>query len=507
MEPLAFRRVLVANRGEIAVRIIRACRALGLETVALFSDADAEARHVVMADAALHVGPPPSSESYLCADRILSLALDAGCDAVHPGYGFLSENAAFAQAAIDAGMTWIGPPPSAIASMGSKTQARLVMEHAGVPVVPGNSAALSSLEETIQLADEIGYPVMLKAAMGGGGKGMRQVDAKEDLESALLGAQSEARKSFGDDSVYLEKRILQPKHVEIQVLADKHGNVIHLFERDCSVQRRHQKVIEEAPCAVLSSSIRESMAKAACDAARAVQYEGAGTVEFLLCPDGAFYFLEMNTRLQVEHPITEMITGVDLVQAQCRIASGEPLWLRQEDLSIRGHSIECRIYAEDARRGFRPAPGVIQHYAEPQGPFVRVDSGVQSGSDVSVHYDPMIAKLVVWGANREEAIRRCERALREFEVVGICTSIPLFFAILRDEAFQKGEYDTSFLTEQWMEANIGDGPVPSKSIVALAAVLRQVKMHALIGKGEAQREPAVSAWRRTLSWKHKGRGF
>ena len=390
-----FKKVLVANRGEIAVRIIRACREAGFESVLVCSEIDTSSKPALMANDIIVAGPAPSSESYLRSEYILQQARLKGCDAVHPGYGFLSENAAFAQAVTDVGMVWIGPPPAAIDSMGSKTRARDVMQRAGVPVVPGTVDPLADLSEALTVAAKVGYPVMLKAAMGGGGKGMRRVDSDKELESAYRAARSEALKSFGDDAGYIEKLVVCPKHVEIQVLADHHGNVVHLFERDCSVQRRHQKVLEEAPCSILKSETREAMAKAACDAARAVNYIGAGTVEFLLGADGEFYFLEMNTRLQVEHPITEMITGVDLVRAQFEVASGEPIPWSQDELQINGHSIECRVYAEDIRHQFRPAPGHIYHYVEPQGPGVRVDSGVYAGADVPLHYDPMIAKLVV----------------------------------------------------------------------------------------------------------------
>ena len=498
-----FKRVLVANRGEIAVRIIRACHERGLEAVAVYSDADAEALHVQVADAAVRLGPAPSSESYLVVDAVLAAARDTGCDAIHPGYGFLSENAGFARAVDAAGLVWIGPPPEAIEAMGVKTTARAYMDKAGVPVVPGTMEPLSDPEEARRYAEEIGYPIMLKAAAGGGGKGMREVTCSADLATALAAARSEASKSFGDAAVYIEKRIVKPRHVEIQVLADAHGNVVHLFERDCSVQRRHQKVIEEAPCPVIRPETREAMAGAAVRAARAVGYVGAGTCEFLLGHDQSFYFLEMNTRLQVEHPITELITGVDLAQAQLRVAAGEPLWFEQSDLEIRGHAIECRIYAEDPRANFRPSPGPLHGYREPSGPWVRVDSGVEEGATVPIHYDPMVSKLIVWGATREEALGRTRRALRDYRVVGIPTSIPFFLAILEDPDFRAGEYDTGFITPEWLDANLK--PDIDEEFAAAAAAIARFER-------DARLEPPVrgggeSPWKRALRWNMQSRGL
>jgi acetyl-CoA carboxylase biotin carboxylase subunit len=444
-------KVLIANRGEIAVRVIRACQGLGIDTVAIYSDADRQALHVRRATEAYHIGPPPSAQSYLLGDKIIQIAQDCGADAIHPGYGFLSENAAFAQSVMDAGLIWIGPPPSSITAMGSKTESRVRMIAAGVPVVPGTTEDLSGPEEALRLAEEMGYPIMLKAAAGGGGKGMREVHAPEALPEALRAARSEAASSFGDSTVYIEKRIIRPKHVEIQVLADKHGHVVHLFERDCSVQRRNQKVVEESPCPTIRPEVRDAMAAVAVRAAEAVDYEGAGTIEFLMDSSGDFYFLEMNTRLQVEHPITEMVTGVDLVTAQLRIAGGEPLWFAQSDLSQRGHAIECRVYAEDPANNWSPSPGRIAGYREPGGPWVRVDGGLYAGAEVTVYYDPMVAKLVVWGVNREEAIRRTRRALREYRVRGIRTSLPFFLAVMDDPDFLRGDYDTGFLSPERMQ--------------------------------------------------------
>jgi len=500
-----FHRVLVANRGEIAVRIIRGCHERGLTAVAVFSEADAAALHVRMADQAVCIGPAASSESYLLGDKILEVATQTGCDAIHPGYGFLSENAGFARKAIAAGIVWIGPPPDAIEGMGSKTAARKRMSAAGVPVVPGTLEAIHDPEEAVRISQEIGFPIMLKAASGGGGKGMRLVHEESELANALLGAQSEAQKSFGDAAVYLERAIVNPRHIEIQVLADAHGTVVHLFERDCSIQRRHQKVVEEAPCPVLPTATREAMAEAAVRAAAAVDYIGAGTCEFLLGDDGEFFFLEMNTRLQVEHPITEMISGVDLVQAQLRIAAGERLWFAQDDLEIHGHAIECRIYAEDARANFRPAPGPLHLYREPSGPWVRVDSGVVQGMEIPVHYDPMVAKLVVWGADRDEAIRRAHRALRNYRVVGTQTSIPFFLATFEDPSFLSGHYTTGFITPEWLAENLEPSEQTVETAVIAAAIARFESD--LCKKPQATGGSEVSTWKRTARWRETARGW
>jgi acetyl-CoA carboxylase biotin carboxylase subunit len=479
------KRVLIANRGEIAVRVIRACHELDIPTVAVYSDADRDALHVRNAGQAVHIGPSPSPESYLVHERILAAAAATGADAIHPGYGFLSENAAFAKAVIDAGLTWIGPPPDAIAAMGSKTVSRQRMQDAGVPVVPGTTTPLQDADEALSVAKDMGYPVMLKASAGGGGKGMRQVDRPEGLPSAFRAAQSEAANAFGDDDVYIEKRVMGARHVEVQVLADAHGTTLHLLERDCSVQRRNQKVVEESPCPVLAPQTRAQMCDVAVKAAEAVGYIGAGTVEFLLDKNGDFFFLEMNTRLQVEHPITEMITGIDLVQAQIRIAGGEPLWFSQEDVVAIGHAIECRIYAEDPSRNWAPSPGQITGYREPGGPWVRVDTGVYPGAGVPLFYDPLIAKLVVWGTDRDEAIRRCRRALIEYRVRGIATNVPFFRSLLEDPDFVAGVYDTGFLSPERIAAWSGDaadesvvgelaggaGPNELSAVAAIAAAV------------------------------------
>jgi acetyl-CoA carboxylase, biotin carboxylase subunit len=447
----AIKKVLVANRGEIALRVIRGAKELGCQTVAIYSEADVLSPHVLIADEAYCVGPAPSSESYLKDDLILKIAIESGVTAIHPGYGFLSENAAFAQKVIDKGLTWIGPPPSAIHAMGSKTESRQRMVDAGVPVVPGTTTPILSIQDAVSIAEDMGYPIMLKAAAGGGGKGMREVNSTDELAEAYERSRSEAIASFGNGDIYIEKRIIEPRHVEVQILADQHGTVVHLFERDCSIQRRHQKVIEEAPCPVLLESTRQQMTKIAIQAAAAVDYVGAGTIEFLLENDQSFYFLEMNTRLQVEHPISEMITGIDLVQAQLRIAAGEPLWFEQKDIHSSGHAIECRIYAESPFDNWRPSPGPLRHYKEPSGPWIRVDSGVVDGGEVSVYYDPMIAKLIVWGSDRKSAIQRMLSALKQYEIIGIQSTIPFFIELLGDDDFLKADYNTGYLNAEKMK--------------------------------------------------------
>lgn len=495
MRPPPFQKVLVANRGEIAVRVIRACHELGVRTVAVYSEADRTALHVRNAGEAWLVGPAPSAESYLRSDVILDVAKRSGAQAIHPGYGFLSENADFARAVAGAGLVFIGPPADAIDAMGGKTRARQRMIAAGVPVVPGTSEAIETEAEALALAESFGLPVMLKAAAGGGGKGMRKIDRAEDFGSAWRSVRSEALKSFKDDAVYLEKFVADPKHIEIQVLADAHGTTVHLFERDCSVQRRNQKVVEETPCPVLPAATRDAMAKVAVQAAEAVGYVGAGTIEFLYSQaTGDFYFLEMNTRLQVEHPITEMVTGVDLVRAQLRIAAGEKLWFSQADIKQTGHAIECRVYAEDPANNFAPAPGLISGLREPGGPWVRVDSGVYAGYEVPIHYDPMVAKLICWGADREEAISRSIRALREYRVRGIRTSIPFFSAILRDPDFVAGNYSTGFLSPSRLEELCAVSQ--TDEIATIAAALAQYERDTRPARA-ASATPTQSAWKRS----------
>jgi len=439
------RKVLIANRGEIAVRVIRACRELGIRTVAIYSESDRLGLPVLLADEAYPIGPAPSRESYLRAEAIVELAVKVGADAIHPGYGFLSERAGFARLCRDAGVTFIGPSPESIDSMGSKVECRRLMIKAGVPVVPGGQDPLPDLEAATAFAEQIGYPVMIKASAGGGGKGMRHVEHAADLASAYRAARSEAAASFGDDSVYIEKFIVDPRHVEIQVMGDLHGRVVSLGERECSLQRRHQKVVEEAPSVAVTPELRRRMGEAAVMAASAVGYSNAGTCEFLLAKDGNFYFLEMNTRLQVEHPVTELVTGIDLVHTQIRVAEGEPLGAGFDDIQPHGHAIEVRLYAEDPYNRFTPSPGRIVRFRLPEGPGIRNDCGVYEGSEVSIHYDPMLAKLIVWAADREHALRRLERALGELRVEGIRTNVPLFRALLADADFRSGNMDIGML--------------------------------------------------------------
>ncbi|HYP08039.1 MAG TPA: acetyl-CoA carboxylase biotin carboxylase subunit [Bryobacteraceae bacterium] len=447
---MPFDKVLVANRGEIAVRIIRALREAGIRSVAVFSDADRASLHVRMADEAVHIGPAPSSESYLRIDKIVAAAKATRAEAIHPGYGFLSENADFAQACADAGVIFIGPPADAIRAVGSKTRARKLARDADVPVLPGSLAGISSFEEGRELAARIGYPVMLKASAGGGGKGMRRVDSEGELAAALRDASSEAGRAFGNSDVYIEKLIEKPRHIEIQILGDKHGKMLHLGERECSIQRRHQKVIEECPSPFVSQhpALRREMGCAAVDFARAAGYYNAGTVEFLVdSANSVYYFLEMNTRLQVEHPVTELVTGLDLVQYQLRIAAGEPLDLQQDDITWRGAAIECRLGAEDADNQFFPSPGLIRNVTAPGGPGIRLDSGVYPGWTVPMEYDPLLAKLVVWAPTRNEAISRMARALDETRIEGIKTNTAFLREIIGDAEFAAGALHTGFIPE------------------------------------------------------------
>ncbi len=434
----AIKTLLIANRGEIAVRIIRAARELGIRTVQAYSDADANSLAVKLADVAVNIGPPQASKSYLSIGAILAAARESEADAVHPGYGFLAENAGFARAVARAGLVWIGPPPEAIEVMGSKTAARARMAAAGVPVVPGTTEPVTSAEEVVRLGDELGWPIAIKAAAGGGGKGLRVVHDRADAERAFESARREGEAYFGDPTVYVERYLEDPRHVEVQVLADAHGNVIHLGERDCTIQRRHQKLVEETPSPAVDEELRERIGGVAVEAARAVGYRSAGTIEGLLSREGEYFFLEMNTRIQVEHTVTEMVTGLDLVREQVLIAAGEPLWLRQEDVRLTGHAIECRINAEDPSNGFLPSPGRITSYREPGGPGVRVDSGVTAGSEIPALYDPLVAKLVVQGVDREHARRRMLRALGEFEIGGITTLLGFHRALLEHPCFVEG---------------------------------------------------------------------
>jgi len=440
-----FSKILIANRGEIAVRLIRACRDLGISPVAVFSEADRQALHVRLADEAYFIGEAPASQSYLVGEKIIDAAKKSGAEAIHPGYGFLSEREWFARAVGEAGINFIGPSPESIEMMGDKTNARVAAVKAGAPIVPGTTEPIKDEATAKKVAQEIGYPVMLKASAGGGGKGMRIVRSETELGAAVQMASAEAEAAFGDPSVYIEKLIERPRHIEIQIAADKHGNVIHLGERECSVQRRHQKVIEECPASFNDPDLRARMGAAAVEIARAANYFSVGTVEFLVDADRNFYFLEMNTRLQVEHPVTEMVTGVDLVREQIRIAAGERLTIKQEDVHWTGSAIECRVYAEDPDKNFLPSPGKITRLRTPSGPGVRDDSGVYEGWEVPLYYDPMISKLAAWGATRDEAIARMKRALGEYHVGGIRTTIPFFLAVLDDEEFQQGETDTGYI--------------------------------------------------------------
>jgi acetyl-CoA carboxylase biotin carboxylase subunit len=461
-----FKKILIANRGEIAVRVLRACRETGIAAVVVYSDVDRAALHVRKADEAYPIGGAQAAESYLNIRKILDVAERSGADAIHPGYGFLSENAKFAQACAEAGVKFIGPTAAAMEAMGSKTRARRAMEKAGVPFVPGTSRGVESFDEAEQAAARIGYPVMLKAAAGGGGKGMRLVNAPEQLKSALEGARSEAERSFADSEVYIEKAIVNPRHIEMQVLADEHGNTVYLGERECSLQRRHQKVLEEAPSPIVDADMRRRMGEVAVRVAQAANYTNAGTVEFLLDEKKNFYFLEMNTRLQVEHPVTELITGLDLVQLQIRIAAGEKLPFTQADVRIRGHAIECRIYAEDPDNNYFPSPGKISLLLEPSGPGIRIDSGMYEGWTVPLDYDPLLVKLIGYGTDREQAIARLTRALGEYFVGGIKTNISLFRRILRDADFRAAKLDTGFLDRMLKRPE--DNPVDTKAAEAAA---------------------------------------
>jgi acetyl-CoA carboxylase biotin carboxylase subunit len=486
-------KVLVANRGEIAVRVVRACREMGIRSVAVFSEADRDALHVRLADEAVPIGPAPSRESYLSIDRVLDAARRTGARAIHPGYGFLAENAGFARACEEAGVVFVGPRSETIALMGEKTSARREAVAAGVPVVPGTLEPIGDEAVLAREAERIGYPVMLKAAAGGGGKGLRLVATPADLLAALARARSEAKGAFGDESVYLEKAILRPRHVEIQVLGDRHGNAVHLFERECSIQRRHQKVVEESPSPLLTPQLRERMGSLAVALARRVGYVGAGTLEFLVDAERNPYFLEMNTRLQVEHPVTEMVTGVDLVKAQLRIARGEALPLRQEEIVQRGHAIECRVYAEDPDAGFLPSPGRILALRVPGGPGIRDDSGVYEGAEVPIHYDPLVSKLVAWAETREDAIARMRRAVGEYRVLGIKTTLPFFERVLAHPDFVAGSFDTSFV-DVVLAARDGR-PRRSVEIAVAAAAIRAFEERRSVRASPGSAPRGLAPWR------------
>jgi acetyl-CoA carboxylase biotin carboxylase subunit len=492
-----FRKILIANRGEIAVRVMRACREMGIGTVAVYSEVDRKSLHVRYADQAFCIGPAPSSESYLRIDRLLDAAKRSGAEAIHPGYGFLAENPEFARACADAGLVFIGPPVAAMELMGSKTESRHTLILAGLPVVPGTDRPLESLEETQRVAEGIGYPVMLKASAGGGGKGLRLVRAAAELESAYHTARSEAQNAFGDPSLYLEKYLDRPRHIEIQILGDQHGHLIHLGERECSLQRRHQKLLEECPSPFVNEDLRQRMGETALRIGKLAGYCNAGTVEFLVEPSGNFYFLEMNTRLQVEHPVTELVMGIDLVKEQIRIAAGEKLAWGQEDVRIRGAAIECRIYAEDPANNFFPSPGYISRLQVPAGPGVRRDSGVYEGWTVPLEYDPLLSKIAVWGTGRSEAIARMRRALGEYEIFGIKTNIPFFRRLLEHPEFVAGHLDTGFIDRALAAGLMEEAPPSSEEerVAALAAAL-----HA--GGHKEKKSPASP---RDSAWKNAGR--
>jgi len=473
-----FTKVLVANRGEIAVRIVRALREMGIASAAIYSEADRTARHVRYADEAYPIGPPLPAESYLKIDAIVGLAREIGAEAVHPGYGFLAENAGFARACEEAGIAFIGPTSRTIALVGDKMEARRTMMAAGIPVVPGGDRPLSTDDEILTEAERIGFPVMMKAAAGGGGKGMRVVREAPELASAAKAARSEAGSAFADDRIYLEKLIEKPRHVEFQIIADAHGSTVHLGERECSIQRRHQKLVEESPSPALTPSLRAKMGEAAIRAAKAADYTNAGTIEFLLDRNKDFYFLEVNARLQVEHPVTELVTGVDLVREQLRVAAGEKLSFSQLEVMHRGAAIECRICAEDPENNFFPSTGLIERMREPAGPGVRVESGIHQGYDVPIYYDPLISKLLVWAPTREEAIARMGRALDEYHIEGIKTTIPFHKAVMESDAFRDGEFDTSYVDEVFFPDYAGKKPVDPE-LAAIAA--------ALVAEGERSR--------------------
>lgn len=490
-------RVLVANRGEIAVRILRACRQLGLSTVAVVSEADQRSLAAQLADQVVEIGPAPARDSYLRIDRILDAARRTGADAIHPGYGFLAENAAFARACADAGIVFVGPSAEVIDAMGVKTQARARMQAAGVPVVPGALLPEGDEEGWRAVAAEVGYPLLVKAAAGGGGKGMRAVHDPSDLIEAIGAARREAQSAFGDATVYLERLLRQPRHVEVQVLGDAHGKVLHLGERDCSIQRRHQKVVEESPAPHLPVELRRRMQEAAVRAAQAVGYVGAGTVEMLLDASGSFYFLEMNTRLQVEHPVTELVTGIDIVQAQLRVAAGEPLGFEQEDVLTRGHALEVRLYAEDPAHGFLPQTGTLHVFEPPSGPGIRVDTGVVTGSEVTLHYDPMIAKICAWGSDREQARGRLVEALRETVVLGPTTNLEHLLAVLRHPAFASGAVHTGFLDEHlrdWDRQASLDARTEDVLWVAAAAILGGTVGAPTVGASNADANASSPVW-------------
>ena len=491
------KKVLVANRGEIARRVLRTLKKMNIQSVAIYSDADANAPHVLEADEAVYVGKSPSAESYLQQDLILKICKDLGVDGIHPGYGFLSENAGFARKVKDAGMKLIGPSPESMELMGDKLSAKQAVKEYNVPLVPGVDEAISDIPAAKSIASEVGYPILIKASAGGGGKGMRLVNEESEFEEQMILAQNEARSSFGDDAVFIEKFVNQPRHIEIQVFADQHGNAVHLFERECSVQRRHQKVIEEAPSAVLTPEIREKMGAAAVQVCKACNYEGAGTVEFLIDANLDFYFLEMNTRLQVEHPVTEEITGLDLVEWQIRIARGERLPKLQDELAINGHAVEIRVYAEDSLNGFTPDIGTLNRYRIPTGKSVRVDDAFEEGMEIPIYYDPMIAKLVVWGKTRTEAIDRAIKAIDDYQISGVKTTLDFGKFVLKHEAFRSGNFDTNFVKEHFSSPDLIKNAMEEES-VALQHAIDSIWGHVNEFKNKAYASREISS-----SWKNR----
>ncbi|MEG1615837.1 MAG: acetyl-CoA carboxylase biotin carboxylase subunit [Bacteroidales bacterium] len=491
------KKVLVANRGEIAVRVMRSCKEMGIRTIAVFSEADRTSKHVAYADEAYCIGPAASKESYLCADKILEVAKAHGADAIHPGYGFLSENSAFARRCAQEGIEFIGPSGDTMDMMGDKISARIKMIEAGVPVVPGTKEPLKSVEEAIEVSKKIGFPVMLKASAGGGGKGMRLIFEESGVEEAYTTAKSESLSSFGDDTVYIEKFVEEPHHIEFQILGDKHGNVIHLCERECSVQRRNQKIVEESPSCFITPEIRKEMGDRAIAAAKAVDYVGAGTIEFLVDKNRNYYFLEMNTRLQVEHPITEEVLGIDLVKEMINIANGLPLRFKQEDIVQRGHAIECRICAEDTNFNFMPSPGIIKQITEPQGIGVRLDSYVYEGYEIPVHYDPMIGKLIVWATTREYAIQRMRRVLHEYKITGVKNNIAYLRRIMDTPDFTEGRYDTGFIAKNsdFLLQPETDGQEESEEVAMIAAYIDYLMNLEENNAGSAEDNRPISRWR------------
>jgi propionyl-CoA carboxylase alpha chain len=490
-------KVLVANRGEIARRVLRTLKKMNIKSVAIYSDADVNAPHVLEADEAVYVGKSPSAESYLQQDLILKICKDLGVDGIHPGYGFLSENAGFARKVKDAGMKLIGPSPESMELMGDKLSAKQAVKDYNVPLVPGVDEAISDIPAAKRIAAEVGYPILIKASAGGGGKGMRLVYEESEFEEQMILAQNEARSSFGDDAVFIEKFVNQPRHIEIQVFADQHGNAVHLFERECSVQRRHQKVIEEAPSAVLTPEIREKMGAAAVQVCKACNYEGAGTVEFLIDANLDFYFLEMNTRLQVEHPVTEEITGLDLVEWQIRVARGERLPKLQDELAIHGHAVEIRVYAEDSLNGFTPDIGTLNRYRIPTGKSVRVDDAFEEGMEIPIYYDPMIAKLVVWGKTRTEAIDRAIKAIDDYQISGVKTTLDFGKFVLKHEAFRSGNFDTNFVKEHFSSPDLMADAMEEESI-ALQHAVDSIWSHVIEQNNQAYASREISS-----SWKNR----